>query len=303
MKNNVYIRSDRSIFTISITRILLLLPMIIFGFYKNGIHLYKNGYVSTLGMFKPLILILGSALIGAIVNLIYEKLIKKSKDDLKSCLFSSFHIEYGVVLACLMPYNINYYIYFSVLLVIFFASKFLNNRVNTMCVCFLLIYLISYLFNIDFIYANSYELDKTFSLEFMDYIVGKGTGGIASTHILFLIIALVVNHITNNNKTSISVTAIITTSLAYLSYSLIKDVNFVELLFANNILFIMSYVITDSVTSCYTTNGKYAFGILSSLIAFGLMFLNPVIAPFISILIISLLNNLIDRKINVLFKK
>jgi hypothetical protein len=277
--------------------------MIIFGFYKNGIHLYKNGYVSTLGMFKPLILILGSALIGAIVNLIYEKLIKKSKDDLKSCLFSSFHIEYGVVLACLMPYNINYYIYFSVLLVIFFASKFLNNRVNTMCVCFLLIYLISYLFNIDFIYANSYELDKTFSLEFMDYIVGKGTGGIASTHILFLIIALVVNHITNNNKTSISVTAIITTSLAYLSYSLIKDVNFVELLFANNILFIMSYVITDSVTSCYTTNGKYAFGILSSLIAFGLMFLNPVIAPFISILIISLLNNLIDRKINVLFKK
>ena len=45
MKNNVYIRSDRSIFTISITRICLLIPLIIYGFYNNGIHLYNNDYI------------------------------------------------------------------------------------------------------------------------------------------------------------------------------------------------------------------------------------------------------------------
>lgn len=303
MKNNVYVRSNRSIFTISITRICFLIPLIIYGFYKNGIHLYTNNYVDLLGLFKPLIIIFGSALIGALVNIIYEKLIKKSKDDLKAVLFSSFHIEYGIVIGCLMPISVNLLIYFGVITVILFISKFLNNRVNTMCVCFILIYILSSVLDYSFIYANNYELDKTFSLEFMDYIIGKGVGGIASTHILLLIIAFVGMHLTNNNKTGITASFIITTIITYIIYAIIKDTSFIELLFANNILFISTYVLTDSVTSCYTVNGKIAFGVLVSLIAFGLSFVSPILAPFIAILIVSLFNNLIDRKINVLFKK
>lgn len=302
MKNNVYVRSNRSIFTISITRIIFLLPLIMYGIYKNGIHLYIENYINLANLFKPVLLIVGSALVGAIVNIVYEKLIKKSKDTLIDILFSSFHIEYGIVLACLMPININLIIYFGVLTLIFFVSKFLNNRVNTMCVCFILIFTLSYLLNNSFIYANSYELDKTFSLEFMDYLIGKGVGGIASTNILLLIIAIIGMYLTSNNKTSITLSAIITFIIVTAAFAIIKDISFVELLFKNNLLFIYTYVITDSVTSCYTTKGKQVFGIISVILAFLISFINPILAPFISILIVSLFNNLLDRTVNKIFK-
>lgn len=302
MKNNVYIRSDRSIFTISITRICLLIPLIIYGFYKNGIHLYNNDYINLTNMFKPLIIIFGSALIGALINIIYEKLIKKSKDNLKDILFSSFHIEYGMVIGCLMPINVNLIIYFSILTVILFISKFLNNRVNIMCLTILLIYTVSYFIGNDFIFANSYELDKKFSLDFMDYVIGKGVGGIASTHVLLLLLAFAGMHLTNNNKSSITMSSLITIVILEIIYALVGNVSFVELLFANNILFILTFVLTDSVTSCYTVNGKIAYGVISALLMFGLSFINPIIAPFIAILITSLFNIFIDKQVNKIFK-
>ena len=44
--NNVYIRSKKNIFNISIVRIILLIPMILYGIYKNGIFLYINKYTN-----------------------------------------------------------------------------------------------------------------------------------------------------------------------------------------------------------------------------------------------------------------
>lgn len=301
MKNNVYIRSNRSIFTISITRIALLLPLIIYGFYKNGIYLYQNGYTNILGMFKPLVLILGSAFIGILINIIYEYLIKKNKTDIVSIIFSSFHVEYAIILACLMPININLIIYFSVISILLFISKFLNNRVNIMCICFIAIYIISNILG-DFNFANGYELDKKFSLDFMDYLIGKGIGGFASTHIILLIIAFFGLHFTNNSKTAITISSILSIVIIFAIIAIIRDESFIKLLFSNNILFAFTYVITDSVTSCYTYNGKVAFGIITAILTGIIYIFNPILAPFISILIVSLFNNLLDRKVNSLIK-
>lgn len=299
MKNNVYIRSNRSIFTISITRICLLIPLIIYGFYKNGIYLYLHNYTNILGLFKPLVLILGSAIIGALVNIIYEYVIHKNKTDIISIIFSSFHVEYSIILACLMPISINLLVYFIVLFTLMFISKFLNNRVNVMCVCFIDIYIMSVLL-FDFNYANSYELDKTFSLDFMDYLIGKGIGGFATTHIILLVIAFFGLHFTNNSKTAITLSSIITIIIFFSGYAIIKDTSFLPLIFNNNMIFIFTYVITDSVTSCYTLNGKIAFGIISAILTGIIYIFNPVLAPFIAILIVSLFNNLLDRKVNII---
>ena len=46
MKNNVYVRSNKSIKSITLTKLLFLLPLIIYGFYKNGIYLYQEHYIS-----------------------------------------------------------------------------------------------------------------------------------------------------------------------------------------------------------------------------------------------------------------
>lgn len=302
MNNNVYVRSSKSIFSISLTRMLFIIPMIIYGFYKNGIYLYQNGYISLFNMFRPLIIIFGSAIIAALINIIYECIIKKNKDKLVNILFSSFTIEYAVLIACVMSININLVIYFSVLTILLFVSKFLKNRVNIMAIIFLVIYAISYFTN-GFSYANSYENNKVFSYTLMDYFIGRDSGGIASTHIIFLLLAMFGLFITNNNKTDISLSSIVTFIIVAILVSLFNRMDVVKILFNNNIPFIFSLIATDSVTSCYTGKGMIIFGVLVGLISALISIINPIIAPYIAIALVSLFNVLIDKYSNVLINK
>lgn len=299
MNNNVYVRSNRSIFTISITRLLFILPMIVYGIYKNGIYLYQNNYTSLFGMFKPIIIILGSALIASIINILYEVVIKSKRGSLKDILFSSFTIEYAILISCVMPISINLIIYFSILAIILFASKFTNDRINTMSVVFLIIYAISY-FTTGFNYANSYEASKLFSYNLMDYFIGRDIGGIASTHIIFLLVALFGLYITNNNKTNITISSIVSLLIVLFIISLFNGSDIVKVLFNNNYPFIMAFIATDSVTSCYTNKGSIVFGVLVGIITGLITLINPIIAPYIAILIVSLFNILIDKYTNIL---
>ena len=90
--NNVYVRDKNSIKLISLTRLAFILPLIVYGFYKNGISLYNNHYIDIYHLFKPIVMILAGLCIGAFVNIFYEKIIHKSKDSIMNILFSSFHI-------------------------------------------------------------------------------------------------------------------------------------------------------------------------------------------------------------------
>lgn len=299
--NNIYVRNKTSIKTISLTRIIFLLPLIIYGVYKNGIYLYQHGFINIINMFKPLILIFIGAFIGIIVNVVYEKIIRKSEGRIDEIIFSSFHVEYGIILGCLSSINTNVLIFSLATLIVFILSKFLNNRINTIAIAFIVIYAIS-LMNGGYFFENSYELSKKFSLNFFDYLIGRGTGGISSTHILLLIVAIVGMHLTNNNKTEITIYSILSFIIPSLIYGIIASKDILSLIFLNNYIFIFCYVATDSVTSCYTANGKFIYGVLIGLTSFGLSLLNPIIAPFISIAIFSILNNLIDRKANLLKK-
>ena len=79
MKNNVYVRSNKSIKSITLTKLLFLLPLIVYGFYKNGIYLYQEHYISFIEIFRPLIYVFIGALVGISVNILYGKFIKKVK--------------------------------------------------------------------------------------------------------------------------------------------------------------------------------------------------------------------------------
>lgn len=294
--NNVYVRGNTSIKTISLTRIFLLIPLIIYGVYKNGVFLYINKYVDLYTMFRPLILILIGGLIGATVNIIYEKIIKRRKDDLITTIFSSFHVEYGIILACVSSVSTNAFAFLICTFFILMISKFLNNRVNIMCICFIAIYLIMTIKG-EYIYANSYELSKNFSLNLMDYLSGRAPGGIAATHIILLIVSLCGLHISNTNKSEITLYSCISYSIPAIIYAIINKTSVLNMLFLNNYMFIFTFIATDSVTSSYTTNGKKVFGILVGILTFLFYLVNPILSPFISIAIVSLLNNLIDRKV------
>lgn len=297
MKNNIYIRSNKSIKTISLTKIWFLIPLMIYGLYKNGIYLYKENYIQFIDIFRPLIYILIGGLIGCLVNIFYMKVIRKSKDDLISIMFSSFHIEYGIIIGMLTSINTNIVLYTIALLVIFMLSKFTNNRVNLICFTSIVIYLISK-YTIGYNFLNVYEQSKVFSYEFMDFLIGRYPGGIASTHIILILLSAFGLYMTNNIKGSISLSSIVTLVILFGIYAVISGTSFPTLLLSNNIIMIMCYVATDTKTSSYTKNGMIIFGILVGILTFLNTFIDPILAPLLSVLIVSLLNNLIDRIAN-----
>lgn len=303
MNKNVYVRSNRSIMTISLTRILILVPLIIYGIYKNGIYLYRNKLVSGLGMFKPIIIIFGGAVIAAIVNFLYEYFYKGNKQNsIIDNIFSSFHVEYAILLGCIMSINVNLLIYFIVLTIVIIASKFIDDKINTVCIIFLIIYAISYFMD-GFSFLNIYESSKTFSYEFIDYLIGRAPGGLASTHVILIIAGLIGLTLTNNNKTTISLSSIITYIILVFGYAIVTKNDFSSILFCYNYLFIASFIATDSLSSCYTSKGMFASGILIALISFGFYFINPVIAPIVGVLIVSVFSHFIDKKIYELSQK
>lgn len=302
MKNNVYVRSNRSIMTISIARLAMILPLIIYGIYKNGVYLYRNHLVNTFGMLKPLIIILGGVIVAGLINFLYEYFIKKQqKGNVLDLLFSSFHIEYAVLLGCVMSINVNLYLYFAVLACVTVASKFVGDKINTICLAFIIIYGISVALG-DFVFANAYEISKTFSYELIDYLIGRNPGGMASTHIILLIVGLIGLSITNNNKTTISLTAIVTYLLITFVYAFFVHGNFLDIVTCNNFLFIAAFVATDSVTSCYTNRAMVISGFIIALLSFGVYFINPILAPIIAVLVTSVFTHILDEKIYLLTK-
>jgi hypothetical protein len=279
--------------------------MVLYGIYKNGIFLFINKYTNVYGLFRPFIFILGGAFIGAIVNIFYEYVINKKNNknaSLKDVLFSSFHIEYGIILGCLTSINTNMLVFFLTLVIILLLSKFMKNRVNIICVCFIIIYAIQSLLLNGFDYMNIYESNKLFEYNILDYIVGKNVGGIASTNILINLLVFILLSVTNNTKTSIGVLSMITSFLLFSLYCMIANINIGNVYFQYGYIFIFTFVATDYVTSSYTKLGMRIYGILIGTLTFGFYFINPILAPIIAVLITSFLNNLIDRA-NKLFKK
>lgn len=291
------IKDDTSIKKISLTYILSLLPLILYGFYKNGIYLYIKKYISLPTMFKPLLLILIGFLIGASVNIIYLKLIKKSKDNIIDIIFSSFHPIYGILIASIISINTNILLFSVVTFAVLFISKFINNKINLISLSSLIIFFIMNVLN-KFTFMNIYEQSSSFKMNAIDYMFGRGSGGILTTNILLIVLSFIILYNSKVYKKNIaiyssSVFILLTTIYCILT----KNIgNIMNMLFTNGILFSFVYVATEPVSSSYTKYGKEIYGILVGILTFIFYLINPALSSLGGILIASIFNSLIDLK-------
>lgn len=291
------IKDDTSIKKISLTYILSLLPLILYGFYKNGIYLYIKKYISLPKMFKPLLLILIGFLIGASVNIIYLKLIKKSKESIIDIIFSSFHPIYGILIASIISINTNILLFSIVTFTVLFISKFINNKINLISLSSLIIFFIMNALN-KFTFMNIYEQSSSFKMNAIDYMFGRGSGGILTTNILLIVLSFIILYNSKVYKKNIaiyssSVFILLTTIYCILT----KNIgNIMNMLFTNGILFSFVYVATEPVSSSYTKYGKEIYGILVGILTFIFYLINPALSSLGGILIASIFNSLIDLK-------
>lgn len=291
------IKDDTSIKKISLTYILSLLPLILYGFYKNGIYLYIKKYISLPKMFKPLLLILIGFLIGASVNIIYLKLIKKSKDNIIDIIFSSFHPIYGILIASIISINTNILLFSVVTFAVLFISKFINNKINLISLSSLIIFFIMNILN-KFTFMNIYEQSSSFKMNAIDYMFGRGSGGILTTNILLIVLSFIILYNSKVYKKNIAIYSSIVFILLTTIYCILtKNIgNIMNMLFTNGILFSFVYVATEPVSSSYTKYGKEIYGILVGILTFIFYLINPALSSLGGILIVSIFNSLIDLK-------
>lgn len=68
MNNHFYLHYEKDKKSLIRAYFWALIPIILFSFYKNGILLYQNGYISFLDMFLPFYFYLISVLVGYLVS-------------------------------------------------------------------------------------------------------------------------------------------------------------------------------------------------------------------------------------------
>ena len=291
------IKSNNSIKKISLTYLISLFPLILFGIYKNGISLYIKGYVNLTGMFKPLLFVIIGAVIGILVNIIYEK-IQKNNRSIGELIFSSFHMIYGILIACISSINTNLVLFSIVTFIVLFISKFIKyNKFNVIALSSLIIFFIMTLLN-KFSFLNSYEASTNFNMNAIDYLFGKGSGGIFTTNIILLCISFIILYLNKAYKRIIPIYATIIFAIFAFVYSLLTNniSSILEILFTNGILFSFIFIATETTSSSYTRMGQIIYGIFVGILTFGLYLIKPELASLGAIFIASILSGLIDLK-------
>ena len=294
---NIYLRSDYSVKKISLFILISLLPLIAGGFYKNGIKLFNSNLTGMYGAFKPLIFSLSGLLIGILVNIIYEYLIKKQREGFIDTVFSSFHPIYGLLIASVISINTNLLLFVLVTFLLLFASKFIKTtKINIPALGALLIILIMSLSS-NFTFLNAYESSRVLNLDTLDYLIGKGSGGINTAYVIFLLFSLIILANQEFYKKSIPLFSSIVFALLITIYSgLNNNIGLVlDHLLTSGILFSFVYLGTEPLSSAYTKKGKIIFGVLIGLITFGLFLIYPPLSALGAILIVSLLHDFIDN--------
>lgn len=268
-----------------------LIPLLMFGLYKNGYILYKKDYINTARAIKPLVLALMSLAGAFLGTFIRERKVK----DIKKILNKNkiIYLE-AIIVSFLMPINSSPIILFIVMFVM--GKWFRTFEINRIAVFFILIEVINKMLGLSS-FLNLYEEYGEAVYNGFDLFLGFSTGGICSTSALLILISLLVLSTNRLYKKEIALTSIIVYSVFTIVYYMITknyEVIFARL-FGYNTLFTFVFVAPNLYSSSYTDKGKSLMGLLIGVITFILSFIFPYNNAILAVLITSLFKKQIDK--------
>lgn len=256
-----------------------ILPLIIFSIYKNGIVLFSNDLINIIKIGIPIYFYLISIAVGYSVSLIRRE---NSAENILICL----------IIACSISINTNMLIYPILLFVILFIIKFLKDKIKLRFneIAFIRITMILSLLINSYSYLNIGEKLNKFDYNMFDIFIGHGTGGIATTSLIAVLISFIILSLNKYYKKVIPIFSSITYIIVSLSYMFLTH-NFsgIDMLLNGTIYFSFVFIAADLYTTPYNKKAMAIYGtivgILSSIFSIFCFYE----AGYISILICSLL--------------
>ena len=269
---NVYLKSKNNENKILVKYILLLIPFLIYGFYKNGILLYKGEYVNIFYMFKPLIL----TIIAILISYLFTKYKKEE--------FISYRLYLNILSSLIVLPNTNIFIYLIILFLVNILYTF--KKVNISLITILLLIIVSMIFS-KYSFLNVYEESVNHSYSITNYLFGNGSGGISNTLFIYSILVFIYLICDFSYKKHIVVTSLtVYYILLIISFVLFKKFDY-NLLLNNNLVFSFIFLNTISIFTPYTKGGCYLYGFILGLISFCFSFIDINLGVYLISLILS----------------
>ena len=277
---STFVREETNIKKIISYLYISIIPLLIFGFYKNGIKSYDGIYI-----LHPLILDLVGFASGTVVSIILEK--KKP--------LTSFYPFYGLLSASLVFPNTSIIVFGLICFISLFIYKRINkNNVNIVCVIALIVILISNFYETSYL---NLVINSNTNLDGLDYLLGKGSAGLNASCTLLSLTSYLYLSTKAFYKREIPLYSFLTYSILMVIYlSFIGDINslFVRLL-SNGTIFSLVFVSTMGTTSSYTKRGRICYALILGILLFILSFSFPSLAVISAIFLVSIMHKYIDK--------
>ena len=277
---STFIREETNIKKIISYLYISIIPLLIFGFYKNGIKSFDGIYI-----LHPLVLDLVGFASGALVSIILEK--KKP--------LTSFYPFYGLLSASLVFPNTNIIVFGLICFISLFIYKKINkNNVNIVCVIALIVILISNFYETSYL---NLVINSNTNLDGLDYLLGKGSAGLNASCTLLSLASYLYLSTKDFYKKEIPLYSFLIYSILMVIYlSFIGDINslFVRLL-SNGTIFSLVFVSTMGTTSSYTKRGRICYALILGILMFILSFSFPSLAVISAIFLVSIMHKYIDK--------
>lgn len=277
---STFVREETNIKKIISYLYISIIPLLIFGFYKNGIKSYDGIYI-----LHPLILDLVGFASGTVVSIILEK--KKP--------LTSFYPFYGLLSASLVFPNTSIIVFGLICFISLFIYKKINkNNVNIVCVIALIVILISNFYETSYL---NLVINSNTNLDGLDYLLGKGSAGLNASCTLLSLTSYLYLSTKAFYKREIPLYSFLTYSILMVIYlSFIGDINslFVRLL-SNGTIFSLVFVSTMGTTSSYTKRGRICYALILGILMFILSFSFPSLAVISAIFLVSIMHKYIDK--------
>lgn len=277
---STFVREETNIKKIISYLYISIIPLLIFGFYKNGIKSYDGIYI-----LHPLILDLVGFASGVLVSIILEK--KKP--------LTSFYPFYGLLSASLVFPNTSIIVFGLICFISLFIYKKINkNNVNIVCVIALIVILISNFYETSYL---NLVINSNTNLDGLDYLLGKGSAGLNASCTLLSLASYLYLSTKAFYKREIPLYSFLTYSILMVIYlSFIGDINslFVRLL-SNGTIFSLVFVSTMGSTSSYTKRGRICYALILGILMFILSFSFPSLAVISAIFLVSIMHKYIDK--------
>ncbi len=277
---STFVREETNIKKIISYLYISIIPLLIFGFYKNGIKGYDGIFI-----LHPLILDLIGFASGALVSIILEK--KKP--------LTSFYPFYGLLSASLVFPNTSIIVFGLICFISLFIYKKINkNNVNIVCVIALIVILISNFYETSYL---NLVINSNTNLDGLDYLLGKGSAGLNASCTLLSLASYLYLSTKDFYKKEIPLYSFLIYSILMVIYlSFIGDINslFVRLL-SNGTIFSLVFVSTMGTTSSYTKRGRICYALILGILMFILSFSFPSLAVISAIFLASIMHKYIDK--------